>query len=122
MYQETDQVPDFLQGVVYFLSECRTPLCNFVEHLLIFLQNTSQCFRRTLLNTLADQVWVFLQNTFQYFCRKLLCSFAKNLSNIFIVNLHNIELKNTLSRMVYLEILYHLLIGDKGERRRFKYY
>ena len=54
--------------------ERRTPLSNFAEHLLIFLQSTSLYF--------CKHLSIFLQTTYSHFCRTTFSIFAENISAV----------------------------------------
>ena len=54
--------------------ERRTPLSNFAEHLLIFLQSISLYF--------CKHLSIFLQTTYSHFCRTTFSIFAENISAV----------------------------------------
>ena len=54
--------------------ERRTPLSNFAEHLLIFLQSNSLYF--------CKHLSIFLQTTYSHFCRTTFNIFAENISAV----------------------------------------
>ena len=63
--------------------ERRTPLSNFAEHLLIFLQSTSQYFCKPRICTSAEQLSVFLLKISQHFAENPSIYLTEHLAVLF---------------------------------------